>query len=97
MFENLPPAAEATGPAPVSAPEEPAAPEPPEPESTGPATIQDAIDRVNHIVETLRQALDDMEEVLEMLETIERQSTGDQQEIESLRRSLRQLQRPRHR
>jgi hypothetical protein len=36
-----------------------------------------------------------MEEVLETLEIAERQKDADEREIESLRRALRQLQRPR--
>ena len=38
-----------------------------------------------------------MEEVLELVELAERQKLADEQEIESLRRALRQLQRPRGR
>ena len=36
-----------------------------------------------------------MEEVLELAELADRQKTADEREIESLRRALRQLQRPR--
>jgi hypothetical protein len=36
-----------------------------------------------------------MDELLELLEIAERQQTADEQEIESLRRALRNLQRPR--
>jgi hypothetical protein len=50
---------------------------------------------VNQIISTLRETLDDMDEVLETLELAERQKDADEQEIESLRRSLRQLHRPR--
>ncbi len=60
-----------------------------------PATVQDTIDHVNGIISTLKETLDDMEAVLETLELAERQQTADEQEIESLRRALRQLQRPR--
>ena len=60
-----------------------------------PATIQKAIDEVNQIISTLRETLDDMDEVLETLELAERQKDADEHEIESLRRSLRQLHRPR--
>jgi polyhydroxyalkanoate synthesis regulator phasin len=52
---------------------------------------------VNQIIETLRESLDDMEEVLETLELAERQKNADEQEIEQLRRSLRPLQHPRDR
>jgi hypothetical protein len=56
--------------------------------------VQEAIEDVNHIIETLRGTLNDMEEVLETLELAERQKTADEQEIETLRRGLRQLHRP---
>ena len=69
---------------------------PPTPRTpASPAAIQGAIDDVNQIVENLKEALDNMEEVLETLEFAERQKTADEQEIESLRRSLRHLQKPR--
>jgi len=57
--------------------------------------VQQAIEEVNHIIETLRGTLDDMEAVLETLELAERQKSADEHEIESLRRGLRQLHRPR--
>jgi plasmid stabilization system protein ParE len=60
-----------------------------------PASVQQAIEDVNQIIGALKEALDEMDEVLETLELAERQKTADEQEIESLRRSLRQLQRPR--
>jgi predicted RNase H-like nuclease (RuvC/YqgF family) len=60
-----------------------------------PETVQAAIDQVNKIVETLRESLDDMEAVLESLELIERQRNADEAEIDSLRRALNRLQRPR--
>lgn len=60
-----------------------------------PATVQMAIEEVNQIINTLQETLDDMDEVREMLEIFERQSNVDQREIESLRRALRHLQRPR--
>ena len=59
------------------------------------AGVQKAIEEVNQIIETLRGTLDDMEEVLETLELAERQKIADEQEIETLRRGLRQLNRPR--
>jgi hypothetical protein len=76
---------------------------PPEPLSSaageshpGPgSSVQKAIDEVTGIVDTLRGTLDDMEEVLEMLELFERQQNADEREIESLRRALRQMHRPR--
>ncbi|MCX6928683.1 MAG: hypothetical protein NT154_36545 [Verrucomicrobia bacterium] len=57
--------------------------------------MQQAIEEVNRIIDSLRETLDDMEEVLETLELAERQKTADEQEIETLRRGLRQLHRPR--
>lgn len=60
-----------------------------------PLSVQEAIEDVNEIIETLQTTLDEMEEVLETLELAERQKDADEQEIESLRRSLRQLGRPR--
>ena len=54
-----------------------------------------AIDDVNRIIDIMRSTLDDMEELLETLELAERQKDADEQEIESLRRALRNLHRPR--
>jgi hypothetical protein len=74
----------------------PPAPLPPrERRPAAPLSVQNAIEEVNHIVGTLREALDDMDEVLETLESAERQKDADEHEIESLRRALRQLHRPR--
>lgn len=70
-------------------------PPPRERQPASPACVQKAIEEVNHIIEALRGTLDDMEEVLETLELAERQKNADEQEIETLRRGLRQLQRPR--
>ncbi len=57
--------------------------------------VQKAIEEVTHIIDTLKETLGDMEEVLETLELAERQKDADERDIESLRRALRQLQRPR--
>lgn len=59
------------------------------------ATIQGTIEQVNEIIHTLKESLEQMDEVLELLEYFERQGDADEREIESLRRALRQLQRPR--
>jgi chromosome segregation ATPase len=87
----------------------PASPEPPtlleavtakvsriarEPEMKGSA-ISQAIEQISEIVESLKRILDQMEEVLELTELAERQKNLDEREIDSLRRALRQLQRPR--
>lgn len=77
---------------------EPRGPFPPltrEPEPRAPIAVSQAIEEVNEIIETLRATLDDMEAVLETLELAERQKTADEQEIETLRRGLRQLHQPR--
>ena len=66
-----------------------------EPRPQTPMAVQQAIEEVNQIIETLRGTLDDMEAVLETLELAERQKIADEQEIETLRRGLRQLHRPR--
>jgi predicted DNA-binding protein len=58
------------------------------------SAISRAIDEIAQIVEALKRVLNQMEDVLELAELAERQKTGDEQEIESLRRALRQLQRP---
>jgi hypothetical protein len=60
-----------------------------------PASVEQAIEEVGGIVDTLRSALNEMEEVLEMLEMFERQKNADEREIDSLRRALRQVHRPR--
>jgi hypothetical protein len=74
-----------------------ATPPPPyrEPRPAEPMAVQAAIEEVNHIIEMLRTSLDEMEAVLETLELAERQKIADEQEIETLRRGLRQLHRPR--
>jgi hypothetical protein len=66
-----------------------------EPRPGSQPSVQKAIEEVSGIVEALRGTLDDMEEVLEMLELFERQQNADEREIESLRRALRQIHRPR--
>ena len=66
-----------------------------EPQPRGPIAVTQAIEEVNQIIETLRGTLDDMEAVLETLELAERQKIADEHEIETLRRGLHQLHRPR--
>jgi hypothetical protein len=58
--------------------------------------VQQAIEEVERIIETLRSTLEDMELLLETLELAERQKNADEYEIETLRRSLRQFHGPRH-
>jgi len=59
------------------------------------SAISQAVNEVMQIVESLKQVLNQMEDVLELVEHAERQKLGDEHEIESLRRALRQLQHPR--
>jgi len=96
---SAPPADAADLPQPVaeSAPVERETPPPPyqEPQRAPLIGVQQAIEEVNQIIETLRATLDDMDAVLETLELAERQKNADEQEIETLRRGLRQLHRPR--
>ncbi len=54
--------------------------------------LMQAADEVAEVIESLKQTLAQMEEVLELIETAERQKLTDEKEIESLRRALRQLQ-----
>lgn len=61
------------------------------------SAISQAINEVMQILDSLRRVVEQMEEVLELVELAERQKLADEQEIESLRRALRQLQRPRSR
>jgi hypothetical protein len=58
-------------------------------------SVQQAIEEVNRVIDLLRESLEDMEEVLETLELAERQKTADEHEIETLRRALRHMHRPR--
>lgn len=86
-------AAAPAAPRPVATPL-PATSRPSEPELQTSA-ISQALDEVSQVVEGLRKALDQMEEALELVELAERQKLADEQELDSLRRALRQLQRPR--
>lgn len=76
-------------------PSVPVATERPSQPSRSEPALRTAIDEVNKVIETLRESLEDMEEVLETLELVERQQTADDQEVETLRRQLRMLRRPR--
>jgi len=58
-----------------------------------PKAVTEAIEEVNQIIATLRQTLDQMEEVLETLELAEVQKTADEREIQALRTALKQLDR----
>ena len=56
------------------------------------SAVTQAIAEISEIVEALRHALEQMEDVLELTELAERQKTTDERAIESLRRALRQFQ-----
>jgi len=58
-----------------------------------PAAVTEAIEEVNVIIISLKQVLDQMEEILETLELAEVQKTADEREIQSLRNALRQFDR----
>ena len=60
-------------------------------DSVRPLALSDAIEQVNRVIDELKHALDDMEEVLETLELAERQKIDDEREIQNLQRALRQL------
>jgi hypothetical protein len=77
--------------APVDPPEEKFRPSPRKNNPDGSA-ISQAVSEVTQIIESLRQSLAQMEEVLELVELAERQKLADEREIESLLRALRQLQ-----
>ena len=63
-----------------------------EPQGTA---ISQALAEVMSVVEALKHATEAIEEALELVELAERQKIADEREIDSLRRALRQLQRPR--
>jgi hypothetical protein len=56
------------------------------------SAISLAVNEVMQVVESLKQTLAQMEEVLELVELAERQKLTDEREIESLLRALRQFQ-----
>ena len=58
-----------------------------------PSSIPGAIKRVLLIIEDLKTATEDMEQLLEMLEDVERQQISDEREIKSLRKALDALHR----
>jgi hypothetical protein len=59
-----------------------------------PEAVKKAIDEVMVILSSLREAVDKMDEVLELLEEADRQKTADERDIESLRQQLKRFQRP---
>jgi len=65
------------------------------PVRTDGSAVSQAVSEVTEIVESLKQALAQMEDVLELVEHAERQKLADEHEIDSLRRLMRQLHHPR--
>jgi len=59
-----------------------------------PAAIGAAVSEVEKIVDALKRAAEQMEEVLELVELAERQKLADEREIDSLRRALNRMHRP---
>jgi hypothetical protein len=70
---------------------------PPPPPAPAPATsaVAEAIEDVYRITETLKKVMEELDELLETLELAERQKLEDERELDQLRRALRQIQRPR--
>ena len=91
---RTPPPVPETAPAPISAPVSvPAhAARAPKPEGSA---IGRTVEEVRQIVESLEQALGQMEEVLRLVELAEHHKFADERELESLRRALHKLQPPR--
>jgi uncharacterized protein Yka (UPF0111/DUF47 family) len=57
--------------------------------------VSQAVEGVYQIIETLKKVMDELDELLETLELAERQKIEDERELDSLRRAMRQLGRPR--
>jgi len=91
---KIQPPVPAAAPATVSAPVPAAAPVARAPKPDGSA-IGRTVEEVRQIVESLEQALGQMEEVLRLVELAEHQKFADERELESLRRALHKLQPPR--
>ena len=59
------------------------------------SAISEAVAHATEIAESLKQMIDQLDEVLELVEVAERQKLADEREIEELRRALRRIQPPR--
>ncbi|HEU5068914.1 MAG TPA: hypothetical protein VFV96_00695 [Verrucomicrobiae bacterium] len=92
------PIAEFVSPPPPARPPEPRGSRPPPPPpAPAPASsaIGEAIEDVYRITESLKKVMEELDELLETLELVERQKIEDERELDQLRRALRQIQRPR--
>ncbi len=58
-----------------------------------PGAVTDAIEECNHIIASLKQVMDTMEEILETLELAEVQKNADEREIRALQQAMRQFDR----
>jgi hypothetical protein len=70
------------------------APLPPPLQPAAPATIRQAIEDAEAVLTSLRDAVETLDELLELVEEAERQKTADEREIEALRQTLRRFQGP---
>ena len=59
------------------------------------SAISQAVEHATEIAGSLKQMIDQLDEVLELVEVAERQKLADEREIEELRRALRRIQPPR--
>jgi len=59
------------------------------------SAISQAVEHATEIAESLKQMIDHLDEVLELVEVAERQKLADEREIDELRRALRRIQPPR--
>ena len=59
------------------------------------SAISQAVAHATEIAESLKQMIDQLDEVLELVEVAERQKLADEREIDELRRALRRIQPPR--
>jgi hypothetical protein len=60
-----------------------------------PTAISQAVAHATEIAESLKQTIDLLDEILELVEIAERQKLADEREIDELRRALRRIQPPR--
>ncbi len=59
------------------------------------SAVSQAVAHATEIAESLKQMIDQLDEVLELVEVAERQKLADEREIDELRRALRRIQPPR--
>jgi hypothetical protein len=60
------------------------------------SAIHQAVAHATEIAEDLRELVDRIDEILELVEVAERQKLVDERELDNLRRALRRIQPPRH-